>query len=316
MVSFEEGSRMLVALPVAGVEVSVAGLILLGLVIGGLSGFFGVGGGFLLTPMLNAVFGIPFPLAVGSSLAQMTGTAVSGLIRHRGLGNVDYRLGFIMTGGAVLGLLPGVRLLNMLKVAGEVTVFGSPIRLSDLVVSLAYIPLLVGIALWMWSETRSTRRGVSKADGHHWAVARWAQSVRLSPHVSLPVSGVQSISIWLLLVGGALVGFLSGFLGVGGGVLLVPMLLYLVGARTNVAVATSLFQIIVVAAMGSVFHYFEGNVDAVLVLWVLVGGVVGAQVGATFTKYASGPHIRRSFSYLTLGAAALVAGKLILRLWG
>lgn len=307
---------MLVHLPVADIDVSAGGLLLLGLVIGVLSGFFGVGGGFLLTPLLNAVFGVPFPLAVGSSLAQMTGTAVSGVVRHRGLGNVDYRLGLIMPAAAVLGLGPGVLLLSMLKGYGEVAVFGASIRLADLVVSLMYIPLLIGIALWMWSETRDARRGVSKADSHHWALARWAQSVRLGPHVSLPVSGVESLSIWLPLGGGLVVGFLSGFLGVGGGVLLVPLLVYVVGARTIVAVATSLFQVIVIAAIGSVFHHFKGNVDAVLVIWVLIGGVVGAQIGATFTKYASGPRIRRCFSYLTLAAAVLVAGKLIVRLWG
>ncbi len=307
---------MLVHLPVADIDVSAGGLLLLGLVIGVLSGFFGVGGGFLLTPLLNAVFGIPFPLAVGSSLAQMTGTAVSGVVRHRGLGNVDYRLGFIMPVAAVFGLGPGVLLLSRLKGYGEVAVFGASIRLADLVVSLIYIPLLIGIALWMWSETRDARRGVSKADGHHWALARWAQSVRLGPYVSLPVSGVESLSIWLPVAGGVLVGFLSGFLGVGGGVLLLPVLVYVLGARTAVAVATSLFQVIVIAAIGSVFHHFKGNVDAVLVIWVLIGGVVGAQVGATFTKYASGSHIRRYFSYLTLVAAAVVAVKLIWTLWG
>jgi len=178
-------------------------------------------------------------------------------------------------------------------------------------VSLIYIPLLVGVALWMWSETRGTRRGRSKADGRHWALARWAHSMRLRPHVSLPVSGAESISIWLPLGGGLIAGFLSGFLGVGGGVLLVPLLVYLVGARTIVAVATSLFQVIVIAAIGSVLHHLKGNVDAVLVIWVLFGGVLGAQVGATFTRYASGPHIRRYFSYLTLVAAAVVVLKLV-----
>ena len=307
---------MFVHLPVGDIDVSAGGLLLLGLITGVLSGFFGVGGGFLLTPLLNAVFGVPFPLAVGSSLAQMTGTAVSGVIRHRGLGNVDYRLGFIMPVAAVFGLGPGVLLLSTLKDYGEVAVFGASIRLADLVVSLMYIPLLMGIALWMWSETRNARRGVSKADGHHWALARWARSVRLGPHVSLPVCGVESLSICLPLAGGALVGFLSGFFGVGGGVLLLPVLVYVLGAPTAVAVATSLFQVLLVSAVGTVLHWYKGNVDPVLVLWVLIGGVVGAQVGAAFTKYASGRRIRRYFSYLTFAAAALVAGKLIWQFLG
>ena len=307
---------MFVHLPVAGTDVSAVGLLVLGLIIGVLSGFFGVGGGFLLTPMLNAVFGIPYPVAVGSSLAQMTGTAISGVLRHRGLGNVDYRLGLLMPVGAMLGLGPGVLLLTGLKAAGEVVVFGASIRLVDLVVSLVYIPLLIGIALWMWSETRSRKQGVSRTDGGHWVLLRWARSLKLPPHLSLPVSGVESMSLWVLLAGGVLVGFLSGFLGVGGGVLLVPMLVYIIGVRTSVAVATSLFQVIVIAAIGSVFHHFKGNVDAVLVVWVLIGGVVGAQVGATFTKYASGPHIRRYFSYLTLVAATVVVLKLLWTLLG
>jgi len=307
---------MLVHLPVAGIDVSAGGLLVLGLIIGVLSGFFGVGGGFLLTPMLNAVFGIPYPVAVGSSLAQMTGTAVSGVLRHRGLGNVDYRLGLLMPVGAILGLGPGVLLLSRLKAAGEVVVFGASIRLADLVVSLIYIPLLIGIALWMWSETRSRKQGVNGTDGGHWVLLRWARSLRWPPQVSLPVSGVESMSVWVLLAGGVLVGFLSGFLGVGGGVLLVPMLVYVIGVRTNVAVATSLFQVVVVAAVGSGLHYRVGNVDWTLTLIVLAGGVVGAQVGASLTKYAKGPHIRRYFSYLTVAAASVVVARLLWTLLG
>jgi uncharacterized membrane protein YfcA len=307
---------MFVHLPIADMDVSAAGLLLLGLVIGTLSGFFGVGGGFLLTPLLAAVFGIPMPVAVGSSLAQIAGTGVSGVIRHRGLGNVDYRLGTIVAGAAVLGLGPGVALIDLLKRGGEVTVLGAPIPLADLVVSLSYIPLLVGIALWMWSETKNTTRGVGREDGHHWALARWARRWTLGPHVSLPASGVKRISLWVPVVGGVGVGFLSAFLGVGGGLLLLPMLVYVLGVRTTTAVATDLFQVVLVAGMGTVLHGLNGNIDAVLVIWVLVGGIIGAQVGATFTRYASGPRIRRYFSYLTLIAAALVALRLALRLRG
>jgi uncharacterized membrane protein YfcA len=138
---------MYVHLPIADMTVNILWLFALGLTIGTLSGFFGVGGGFLLTPMLNAILGIPYPVAVGSSLAQMTGTALSGVIRHRGLGNVDYRLGLIMAAAGVLGLQPGVAVIAALKARGEVTLFGHAMAASDLVVSLAYIPLLVGVAL-------------------------------------------------------------------------------------------------------------------------------------------------------------------------
>lgn len=307
---------MYVHLPVAGMTQNVLWLFLLGLTIGALSGFFGVGGGFLLTPMLNAVLGIPYPVAVGSSLAQMTGTAVSGVLRHRSLGNVDYRLGLLMPAGAFVGLAPGVWLLSRLKAAGEVVLFGASVGLADLVVSLIYIPMLVGIAAGMWWETRGKAKGEAEEDGRSRGWVRWAHSVGLPPCLALPVSGVESISLWLLLGVGVVVGFLSGFLGVGGGVLLVPLLVYLVGVRTVVAVATSLLQVLLISVVGATLHAFKGNVDAVLVVWVLAGGVLGAQVGATLTRFASGPHIRRYFSYLTLGAAALVAGRLALRLWG
>ena len=307
---------MLVYLPVAGIEVSALGLLVLGLLIGVVSGFFGVGGGFLLTPLLNALFGIPFPLAVGSSLAQMAGTAVSGLIRHRGLGNVDYRLGLIMAAAAVLGLLPGVAAITLLKAWGELDLWGSRVLVSDLVVSLAYIPLLVGIALWMWSETGSAGGGVADAGGRHWVLLRWARGVRLGPSMSVPGSGVGSVSVWVPLGAGVLVGFVSGFFGVGGGLLLLPVLVYVLGVATAAAVATSLFQVLVVSAAGAVLHGLKGNVDLVLVVWVLAGGVVGAQVGASLTRYASGARIRRYFSYLTLAAALLVAGRLVLSLWG
>jgi len=306
---------MHLAFTVAGVEVRL-GLLLLGLAIGVLSGFFGVGGGFLLTPLLNVLFGIPYPVAVGSSLAQMTGTAVSGVVRHRGLGNVDYRLGLLMPAAGLLGLGPGVLLLSRLNDHGTVTVLGASVSLADLVVSLMYIPLLIGLALWMWSETQSTANGETRVDGRHWALLRWAHGLKVCPHLALPVSGVGSISVWIPLTAGVVVGFLSGFLGVGGGVLLVPVLVYVIGARTSVAVATSLFQVIMVAGVGSVMHHLQGNVNLVIVGWVLVGGVIGAQVGASLTEYARGPHIRRYFSYLVFLAAAVVAGKLLWTLWG
>ncbi len=306
---------MLVDLPVADVTVSALGLLVLGLLIGGLSGFFGVGGGFMLTPMLNVVFGIPYPIAVGSSLAQMTGTAVSGVIRHRGLGNVDYRLGALMAVGAVLGVEPGARLLEALQAAGEVSVLGGRVALADLVVSLAYVPLLAGVAVWMWWETRDTMGGVSTEDGRHWALVQWVQRLELRPLIVLPRSGIDSLPVLVPLVAGVLVGFLAGLLGVGGGFLVLPALVYVIGVPTAVAVGTSLFQVILTATMGLITHTVKGNVDPVLVLWVLVGGVVGAQVGAAFTEKASGPHIRRYFSYLMLAAALMVAGKLLWEVW-
>jgi hypothetical protein len=209
-----------------------------------------------------------------------------------------------------------VALISLLKAGGEVTVLGSPILLADLVVSVGYLPLLVGVGLWMWSEARGTAAAVGDREGHHWALARWARRWTLGPHVSLPASGVESISVWPLVGGGVLAGFLSGFLGVGGGFVLLPMLVYVVGARTVVAVATTLFQVVLVAAVGAFLHGRAGNIDAFLVLWVLVGGIVGAQVGATFTRYASGPRIRRYFAYLALIAAVLVAHKLAVKLTG
>ena len=295
-------------------EVNGAGLVGLGLIIGFLVGLFGVGGGFLMTPMLNILFGIPYNVAVGSDLAQILGTSTSGTIRHRSLGNVDYKLAFLMVLGLVPGVEVGARIIQRLKFTTSVNLWGKTIAALDLFVPLAYIVLLFTIGTLVFRESRGARRRPSLGGKVHSPLSRWVRKLHLPPLISLPRSQVESISIWIMLLIGFFTGLVAGFLGVGGGFVMMPALIYLVGVPTTVAIGTSLLQIVFTAFYGTLTHALKGNVDILLVIPILLGGSVGAQFGATVTRKLRGANIRYAFSLLTWLVVIILIFKLAMTL--
>jgi uncharacterized membrane protein YfcA len=294
-------------------------LALFGLVIGALGGFFGVGGGFLMVPMLNVVFGVPYNIAVGSDLGQMCGMSTAATVRHMRFGNIDFKLGALMIVGTATGVELGAQMLELLKKLGNVSLLGREIDMMSLVMSLLYSFLLVLLGQAMVRESLRTMRRASgqvqlTAEAPVSSAALRLRTVKLWPMVSLPASGIESISLWVILAVGFFTGLLSGMLGVGGGFIRMPALVYILGCPTVVAVGTDLFEIMFSSAYGVMTHAFKGNVHLPLVLALLIGTTVGAQLGASYTRRAGGPWVRFGFGCLAFIGVAMVTFKLILRL--
>ena len=292
--------------PIAGVTVNPLFLAGVGFVVGLLGGFFGVGGGFLAGPMMF-LSGVPMNFVVGTDLAHMTGKSIVAARRHRVLGHVDAKLGLLMVIGTVPGIEIGALILERLEAAGTI----------DHVVGIIYIVILVAIGAFTAVESLRAIRmvGTESMDTHEvlafGGMARRMHAVRIPPMVSLPASGIESISLWVIIGVSLLTGLLSGLLGVGGGFIRMPMLIYLMGVPTHVAVGTDLFSVVISAGYGTVSHALKGNVDILMALVMQTGAAVGAQIGAVSTRFFAGPRIRLLFAVLPFVGAGLTLLKLL-----
>jgi len=292
--------------PVAGVTVSPLLLAGIGFLVGILGGFFGVGGGFIAGPLMFWA-GVPMNFVVGTDLAHMTGKSIVAARRHRALGHVDIKLGLVMVAGTVPGVECGARVVEALKTVGAV----------DVAIGLAYVIILLVISFFTaWESLRALRMvrkdrlAVQEALGFE-GITRRIHSIALRPTVSFPASGIASISLWAVLGVGFLTGLLTGVLGVGGGFVRMPLLVYLLGVPTHVAVGTDLFEIVLSAGFGTLTHAFKGNVDILMALVMQTGAALGAQIGAVSTRFFAGPRIRLFFSALPLVGALMVLARLL-----
>ena len=291
--------------PITGVTVSPFLLAGIGFVVGVLGGFFGVGGGFLAGPMMFWA-GVPINFVVGTDLAHMTGKSIVAAKRHRALGHVDIKLGTLMVIGTIPGVELGAQIIETLTKAG----------LADVVIGSVYVFVLVVISgFTAWESLRALRMvrtdrlNVRDAVGFK-GIARRIQGINLPPMISLQASGIESISLWTVLVVGFLTGLLAGSLGVGGGFIRMPMLVYVVGVPTHIAVGTDLFEIMFSSGYGTLTHALKGNVDILMALVMHTGAAIGAQIGAVSTRFFIGPRIRLFFSVLPLIGAFLVIVRL------
>ncbi len=293
--------------PIAGVTVNPLFLAGVGFLVGLLGGFFGVGGGFLAGPLMFLV-GVPMNYVVGTDLAHMTGKSIVAARRHRVLGHVDIKLGLLMVLGTVPGIELGAQIIEGLEVTGSI----------DTVVGVTYVVILLAIGTFTaWESLRAMQlvnaEQMEAAEALAFeGVTRRVHGFRWPPLVSLPNSGIESISIWVVLGVSFLTGLLAGVLGVGGGFIRMPMMVYLIGVPTHVAVGTDLFEVVISAGYGTVTHAIKGNVDVLMALVMQTGAAVGAQIGAVSTRFFAGPRIRLLFSILPFVGAILV----ILRLLG
>jgi uncharacterized membrane protein YfcA len=295
-----------VEFPIAGVTINPLVLIAIGFLVGILGGFFGVGGGFLAGPFLFWT-GVPVNIVVGTDLAHMTGKSIVASNRHRTLGHVDLKLGVIMILGTVTGVELGAQLIELFEEMGNV----------DLIVGISYVIILLVIsAFTAWESIRAIRMIRSESLDVKDVLAfqnitKRMHGIKLWPMVSFPGSGILSVSLWVVLGVGLLSGVLAGFLGVGGGFLRMPLLVYLIGVPTHVAVGTDLFEIVFSSGYGTITHALKGNVDIFIALVMHTGAAIGAQIGAVSTRFFAGPRIRLLFSALPLIGAILVIIRLI-----
>lgn len=276
-------------LPIAGLSVNIVVIIMLGGAVGMLSGMFGVGGGFLTTPLL-IFYGIPPMVAAASASTQVTGASVSGVFAHMRRGGVDFHMGAVLVAGGFLGTIFGAALFELLEAWGQI----------DTVINILYTLLLGSIGGMMakeaWQSVNATRTGTPlppRKRRHHPLVSNLPWRWRFYR------SGLY-ISPLAPLILGFLTGILTMLLGVGGGFIMVPAMLYILGMSANVVVGTSLFQILFVTMSSTMVHSLTTRaVDIVLALFLLIGSVTGAQIGARLAQ-------RMRPDYLRLLLAAIV----------
>jgi uncharacterized membrane protein YfcA len=277
---------------VAGQIVSLPLLALLGIAVGLAAGMFGVGGGFLLTPLLAVLFDIPMPIAVGTGLCQMVGTAVAALLRHRRIGQGEIRFDLVMVAGAIVGVAAGVRSVSELEQAGDMAIGGGRLPVVTVVLYSAYVVLLVGCSWLFW------RQGNSRMEALDEALPGPLSRLNFGPAIDLPKARLRGVSVWVIAYIGLGLGFLSGLLGIGGGVALMPVLIYGFGMPIRQAAGTGILVLLVSVTVGTVQHALAGHVHLGMACVLLVGSTISAQVGALLTRRLPSRTLRRIFSLL------------------
>lgn len=280
-------------LPIAEHAVNMVVILAMGAAVGFLSGMFGVGGGFLITPLL-IFYSIPPAVAVATGANQVIASSFSGALAHFKRGTVDLKLGLVLLAGGIVGSTAGIAVFTLLRAIGQL----------DLIVSLSYVVFL-GIVggLMLYESVRAVRRArqgqmvtLKKPGQHNW-VHRLPMKMRFRTS-KLYVSVIPVLGI------GAFIGLLSAIMGVGGGFIMVPAMIYLLKVPTKVVIGTSLFQIVFVTAYTTILQAtFNQTVDIVLALLLMLGGVAGAQYGAKAGQKLRGEELRALLALLVLAVA-------------
>ena len=293
---------MSIYLPIAEININIFLIVFIGMLVGALSGLFGVGGGFLMTPLL-IFLGIPPVVAVGSEAPHVLASSVSGVIAHWRKKNVDFKMGFFLLSGGLVGSTVGVNLFKLLKTYGQI----------DIVIQFLFLIFLGFIGMSMAFESakttiknyRTTSAIRTKLHQHSWI---HGLPFKLRFHRSkLYISAIPPILI------GFFVGVLSAMMGVGGGFIMIPAMVYILGMSTNVVVGTSLFQIIFVTANSTFFQsYLNQTVDIVLSALMILGGVIGAQIGVRIGTKLKAEYPRGILAILVLLVCAKILTDLIL----
>jgi len=290
-------------LPIAEMSANVFIFVGMGTLIGFLSGLFGVGGGFLMTPLLM-LSGIPPVVAVGTQAAQIVASSVSGAMAQWQRRNVDVGMGLVLIAGGLLGSVVGVQFVKWLREVGQ----------FDFVVALSYVTFLGIVGGLMLIESLNTIRKVhtgqkssERRSGQH----NWVHGLPLKMRFRRSKLYISAIPPFLI---GGMVGFLAAIMGVGGGFVMIPAMIYLLHVPTNVVVGTSLFQIVFVTAATTILHAVQNQtVDIVLALLLMVGGVIGAQFGAATGEKLKGEQLRFLLAALVVGVCLRMAWELVAR---
>jgi uncharacterized membrane protein YfcA len=275
-------------MPIAGVKIFWPGLVLIGFSVGTIGGFFGMGGAWMVTPGLN-ILGFPMAFAIGTDMAHIAGKSMISTMRHSKFGNVDYKLGLVMLVGTMTGIEVGAQLVMYLERLGNV----------DSIVRWVYVAFLALIA-WMvfYDYAKAARQKKEGVVGEHGAKGiTWYTTlhrIKIPPMVTFKVAGF-TCSVWLPIGISLVTGLLAGFLGIGGGLLRMPALVYLIGCPTHIAVGTDLFEVMISGLYGAFTYSLKGRIEIVAVFVMLTGAAIGAQIGTIATKYAQGYGIRLAF---------------------
>ncbi len=282
----------------------------LGLFIGYVAGMFGVGGGFLLTPLLMYGFGVPPPIAVGSALCQKCGTSIASFLKYRRLERGEPRIDLVMVGGSVVGVDAGTRLLGYLTGLGRWQIGKGPgVPVINFVLDVLFILLLSFTALYTFREAwRSYQRGERRGD---LTIPGPLASIRLPPYIDLPNVHLQEISVPLLAYLGFALGMASGLMGIGGGVLLMPILLYGYGLSFRNAAGTGILLLFVTVVLGTFEQALRGYVSLKLAMTILIGSSIGSQLGALTTYFLPNRILRLIFAGLVAATVVMICWDLV-----
>ena len=303
---------------IGGVESNIVYLFILGCIAGFLSGFFGIGGSSLVTPILQVIFQIPFQICVGSSLAQTTGSSITAVLRHWKLGNVDFKLAFLILGVNFLGVESGARILDYLGSLDTFVIKNQEIHYVEYYSRWLFLLILLVIAGLITLESLPSNsllkgRIKTKNETNTKLTGRLIQRLQIPPIIDFPKSNLYSISIVAITYPAFFIGITTGLLGIGGGVITVPLLIYGCGVPTNIAVGTSLLLVFFSTFYGTIIHSMRHNVDLTLLSTLLIGSTIFAQIGASMPQLISGHSIRFYFSFIVWALSILLIYDLITR---
>ncbi|MBL4633396.1 MAG: sulfite exporter TauE/SafE family protein [Kofleriaceae bacterium] len=278
-------------LHVGGVEVSLLVVIALGVTVGIVAGMFGVGGGFLLIPLLHVVLDLPLAIAIGTGLCQTIATSLGSFLRHRAMGNAESRFDILLLGGSVVGVLLGGLLLESLSHMGSVALFGKEIPLIRVIVTAVFLLLFCTIAVMLWFKNTPIL-----ATPQPGPLAR----IRIPPYVNLPTAKLPQVSAFSICYLGVFIGVITGLLGSGGGIILIPLMLYGFGFDIRTAAGTGIIVVLIVSIVGTVQQAMMGNVHLGLATTLMIGSALAAQVGAGLTRSLPPTFLRKGLALTIL----------------
>jgi uncharacterized membrane protein YfcA len=290
-------------LPVAGIHFNVIILILIGFCVGVIAGFFGEGGGWFVTPALN-IFGFHMAYAIGTCLSNIFGQSLGAARRHHQMGNIDWKLGIISIIVSLIGFEIGSTVVLALEKSGNV---GEIIRWF-------YVVFLSGLGSFMFYDyfvlqkkqneniKESSGTPVTSIEPVRSKLAEKLYNIKIPPMISFPASQITAVSIWIIIIVFLFTGFFSGLLGIGGGFIIMPTLIYLIGLPTIIAVGTSLITVLFSSAYGCFIYALHGRVELYAAFILLIGASIGAQVGSTAVRYVKGYGIRLLFAIMIIFA--------------
>ena len=276
-------------MPIAGVNIFWPGLVLIGFSVGVIGGFFGMGGAWMVTPGLN-ILGFPMAFAIGTDIAHIAGKSMVSTMRHSKFGNVDYKLGFVMLVGTMVGIECGAQIIMYLERIGLV---GSVVRW----VYVGFLALICWMVFYDYFKAVSKKKRGEGGGAHGTEGITWYKTlhkIKIPPMMHFKTAGFVC-SAWLPIMVSYVTGVLAGFLGIGGGLLRMPALVYLIGSPTHIAVGTDLFEVMISGLYGAFTYTLKGRIELVAVFVMLTGAAIGAQIGTVATKYSRGYGIRIAF---------------------
>jgi uncharacterized membrane protein YfcA len=283
-------------------------IVLVGVFIGYIAGMFGVGGGFLLTPVLTIVFGVPIQIAVGSALCQKIGTSIASFLKYRKYKRGEPRFDWIMMAGSIMGVDAGTRLLKYVMSAGHVGVGKHP-AIGMVIIEIVYAVMLSATAWFTIREAiAAMKRAVPRGDV---TIPGPLAKVRIPPYIDLPNVQLSQVSVPVMAYVGFVLGVLSGLLGIGGGVAFMPVPLYGYGLSVRNAAGTGILLLFVTVVTGTIVQAHEGFVSLPLAMTILVGSSIGSQLGALTTHKLKNRVLRLFFAALVLATVAMIVWDLV-----